>query len=217
MTNEPNKINSTKLKNAYSEAVESVDLNALQRFIASGKTAFPDSFVVYLEILELVRSLYSKYNTKSFIVNLLSSKPYSLSKHKATKLFYDAINFFYSDNDVKKIAWKNIYAQHLDNLAYYAIEKDDIDTARKCFMEAAKMRGVNDPDSDAIPDEMLSRPIIIYSMDPEQVGMQTASRHELGEFIDNLPEISERERVRIKSDAGVIDVKLFDDMEDDKV
>lgn len=164
-----------------------------------------------MELIELVRGMYSKYETKGFIVNTLMAEPYGLSRVRATRLYYDTLSFFYSDNNVKQKAWENIYATHLDNLAYYALEKDDIETARRCFLDAAKMRGVGREEKVDIPEEMLNRPVIIYSIDPAKAGIQPASRRELSDFIDNLPEISERERVRIKKDAGVIETTLFEE------
>lgn len=195
------------------DAVENCDLNLLQSYIQTGKVdALPDEIVIYLELLELVRSLYNKYETKNFIVNTLMSPVYGLSRHFAHRIYFDSLNFFYTDNDVKQKAWEKIYADHLDNLAYYALEKDDIETARRCFIDAAKFRGVGREEKSEIPAEMLNKPIVIYSIDPARAGIPTASRRELAEFIDNLPEISERERIRMKRDAGVIETTLFEDI-----
>ncbi len=155
--------------------------------------------------------MYSKYETKNFIINTLTSDVYGISRYMAIQLFHDALNFFYSDNNVKQVAWENIYANHLDNLAYLALEKDDIETARKCFIDAAKLRGVGSQKNKEIPKEYFSKPIIIYTLEPSDVGLPKTSKKELAEFIDNLPEISERERVRLSKDAGITDVTLFDD------
>lgn len=158
--------------------------------------------------------MYSKYETKTFIVNTLISETYGLSRYQANTLYYDALNFFYADNNVKQKAWENIYANHLDNLAYLAIEKDDIDTARKCFIEAAKLRGAGNEQGKEIPSEMLSKPIVIYTTDAERVGIPAVDRKALAKFIDDIPEITERERVRIQKDAGVTDVELFEDLDE---
>ena len=172
----------------------------------------PANMVRYLEIIEIIRAMYSKYETKSFIINTLMTPVYGFCRRDANRLYYDSLNFFFADNDVKQKAWQNIYAEHLENLAYYALERDELDIARRCFMDAANMRGVNKDEKNEIPAEMLNRPVIIYSIDPEKVGIPQASRRELAQFIDNLPEISERERVRVKRDAGVIETTLFEDI-----
>lgn len=171
----------------------------------------PNDVVLYLEMLELVRSMYSKYETKNIIIKTLTSPVYGLSREKALTIYYDSLNFFFADNNVKQKAWESIYADHLDNMALFAIEKEDLDTARKCFLDAAKLRGVGRIEKSEIPQEMLTRPVIIYTIDPEKLGIPQASRKELAEFIDNLP-ISERERVRVKRDAGVFETTLFEDM-----
>jgi hypothetical protein len=211
MTNEVKKLNINRRKKEYLKALENVDLNLLQHYIQSGKHDLPDNLVIYLELLEIVRSMYSKYETKTFIINTLTSDVYGLSRNTATTLFYDALNFFYSDNKVKQKSWENIYADHLDNLAYICIAKDDIDTARKCFVDAAKFRGVGAASNPEMPDEFKTKPLIIYTLDPSDVGLPKASKKELAAFIDNLPEISERERVRLSKDAGITEVTLFYD------
>lgn len=168
-----------------------------------------------MELLEIVRSMYSKYETKNFIVNTLTTDIYGLSRYQATSIYFDALNFFYADNGVKQKAWENIYANHLDNLAYLAIEKDDLDTARKCFLDAAKLRGAGNEQGREIPKEMLSKPVIIYTIEADQVGIAKADRKALAEFIDNIPEISERERVRLQRDAGITEVTLFEETIDE--
>jgi len=168
--------------------------------------------VRYLEIIEIIRAMYSKYETKSFIVNTLMTPVYGFCRRDANRLYYDSLNFFFADNDVKQKAWQNVYADHIDNLAYYALERDEIEVARRCFMDAANLRGVGKDEKSEIPPEMLNRPVIIYTIDASKVGIPQASRRELAEFIDNLPEISERERVRVKRDAGVIETTLFEDI-----
>lgn len=168
-----------------------------------------------MELIEMVRALYSKYETKGFILKVLMGEPYNINRHRANRLYYDSLSFFNSDNQVKQKEWENIYAEHLDKLAYYAWEKDDVETARRCFLDAAKFRGVGQLEKSELPKEMFARPVIVYSIDPEKVGIEKASRKQLGDFIDNLPDISERDRTRIKKDAGVIDPTIFTDFTND--
>lgn len=217
MTKNSNETSFARQKSEYSEALEQVDLNILQAHINSGRAdTLPDKLVIYLELLEVVRAMYNKYETKSFILNMLMSPVYGLTRKRATQLFYDALNFFYADNQVKQKAWENIYADHMDRLAYYAIARDEIENARRCFKDAALFRNVGRDEKTTVPDEMKQRPVVIYTMDPEKVGLPVANRKQLAEFIDNIPEISERERVRIKRDGGVTEVKLFDDFIDEE-
>lgn len=194
-----------------------MDLNALQAYVNKAETkSLPDTVVLYMDMLEMVRALYSKYETKTFIINILTSKTYNLSRHQAHKLYYDALNFFFADNKVKQVAWKNIYAQRLDDLAYYSIEIDDIESARRCFMDAATLRGVGKEEEMQTPDEMRQRPVVIYTIDAEKAGIEKANRTELAQFIDNIPEISERERVRLQRDSGITEVTLFEEIIDEK-
>lgn len=189
----------------------------LQDYITKGQVDnMPDDLVIYMELLEMVRSMYNKYETKPFIIRTLTSPAYGISKYMANQLYYDALNFFYADNDVKQKAWEKIYAQHLDNLAYYALEMNDLETSRRCFIDAAKLRGAGRDEKSEMPAEMFARPVVIYSMDAGKAGLPSVDRKQLASFIDALPEISEKERVRIKKDAGLEEIKLFEDYEEDE-
>jgi hypothetical protein len=190
-----------------------VNLDVLQHYIKTGKGSnLPEDLIMYMELLDMVRALYSKYETKSFILNTLMSDQYGLSRYMATQIYIDALNFFYSDNQIKQKAWENVYAEHLDKLAYYALETDDLETARKCFLDAAKMRGVGGDERANVPKEMEQKPVIIYTINPKQVGIPTASRLELAKFIDEIPDITERERARLKRESGVSEATLFEEI-----
>ena len=88
--------------------------------------------------------MYSKYETKTVIINTLMSPVYKLSRQQANKLFVDSLNYFYSDNKIKSDAWRQIYANKLEDLSAYALACDDIAQSRRCLNDAAKMRGVFD-------------------------------------------------------------------------
>lgn len=202
-------------RSGYSDILDEVTYADLQSYIISGRSNnLTSQFQKYLELLEIARSMYSKYETRAIIVNTLSQPIYGLNRAKATRVYYDSLNYFFSDNEVKAKAWQNVYASHMDNLAYYALEKDELETARRCFMDAAKLRGVGEKEIQQFPNDMLTRPVVIYSINPEQAGIPAASRLELSRFIDSLPEISERERDRVKRDAGVIESTLFEEVID---
>lgn len=171
----------------------------------------PAEIVRQLELMELVRSMYSKYETKAMIINTLMSPVYGISRNMANKIFVDALNFFYSDNKIKSDAWRQIYANKLEDLAAYALACDDISQSRRCLTEAAKMRGVFDEKVQDIPDEMRQRPVIIYTINPEQLGLPRVNRQELAKMIDEIPDINDSDRKRVKRDAGVFEFQLFEE------
>lgn len=183
----------------------------LQEWIASGKSkTLPDYLVEYLEQLELVRTLYSKYESKAFIIRTLKLT-YKLSDYLAQKVYTDSLNFFYSSNEVKVEAWANIYAEKLENAALAAWNLNDYETYGKLIAECAKLRGVGKEKPQEIPKDFYQRPYVIYTMKPEDVGLESVDRKALAAFIDELPEINEKQRLRLKRDARVEDIKIFDD------
>lgn len=183
----------------------------LQEWISSGKSkTLPKHLVEYLEQLEVVRSLYSKYESKAFIIRTLKLT-YKLTDYLANKVYAEALNFFYSSNEVKVEAWANIYAEKLENAALAAWDLSDYETYGRLIVEAAKLRGVGKDKPQEIPKDFYQRPVVIYTLKPEDVGLESVDRKTLAKFIDELPEINEKQKLRLKRDAMVEDVKIFED------
>jgi hypothetical protein len=142
--------------------------------------------------------------TKAGIIKLLKSEKYGLSDWMARRVYADALNFFYSEDDVRPRAWANLYAEKLDKMADMAIALGNLKEAKSFIAEAAKLRGCFDEDAPEIPQELLNpKTAIIYTADAESMGANRADRKELEAFIDAIPDIPEMSRQRIKEDAGV--------------
>lgn len=201
-----------------SSALDNIKYEQLQAYVMTGKTGeLSDELINYLSHLELVRSMNDKYQSRAGIVRILTSAAYGYSDYAARKLYADALNFFYSDNQVKREAWGNIYADRLDNLALLAIEDNRWDVAKECFKEAAKMRMGSEP-TNTVPDELFDRRPVFYTLNPEQVGLPgKVNRHKLARWIDQLPDIDENERRRIHRDGmtGKADGNILDIPEDE--
>lgn len=194
------------------DAISKYSIEQLRQLIENGNPSdLPAEVVRHLELMELVRSMYSKYETKTVIINTLMSPVYRLSRQQANKLFVDSLNYFYSDNKIKSDAWRQIYANKLEDLSAYALACDDIAQSRRCLNDAAKMRGVFDEKVQEIPDELLQRPVVIYTLNPEQLGLARANRSELAKLIDEMPDISDSDRQRVKRDASAFDFTLFEE------
>jgi hypothetical protein len=173
----------------------------LQAWIETGKAkGISNDLVNYLQALELVRSMYDKYKAKKFIVSTLMLPPWSLSEYRAGKLFTESINFFYANNDVKREAWANVYADKFDKLALIAIEMNDIQTAERCTSAAVKLR-MGERASQNIPRELLDRRPIIYTITPKDVNLPEANRTKLSKWIDSLDDIPNEERTRLHRDG----------------
>ncbi|MCX6270501.1 MAG: hypothetical protein NTU44_04635 [Bacteroidetes bacterium] len=187
-----------------------IRIEALQEWVDSGQSEeLPVAMVKYIEQLELIRSLYQKYNTREYIIKYLVKVYSNISRHRANQLFNDSLNFFYSNNDIKKEAWRNIYADKFDLAAAVCWQKDDMEGYRRNNESAMKARGLDVPEPQKLPDEFYDRRVIVYQMDARKVGIERVNRYELATFIDNL-DVSEQEKVKLQQDAGMITIDLFE-------
>ena len=205
------KLINLKQKVYYDE--ERQEYEHLQALIERGDTAnLPEKIVKYYEQIDFIRCLYNKYESKSFIINAVSKHWPSLTKHNATQLYFDTLNFFNLDNTVKVEAWANIYADRLDNMARICHELNDFETERRCIMDAAQLRGVGKDKGPQIPDELLDRRPVFYTIRLKDLGVPEINRNDLAAFIDKL-DISEKVRQRVRREALIEDVP-FEMMQD---
>lgn len=192
---------------------ESVDKFQIERILSTGNI---DSLTPaerdYYDLMELVRGLRArmmfpggrKIVTKAGIIKLLKSDQYGLSDWMARQIYSDALNFFYSEDNVRPRAWANLYAEKLEKYADLAAASGNLKTAANLIERAAKLRGCFDEASPEIPEELLSQsPVEIYTTDAESMGAPKTDRRELENFIDSIPDIPTIQRQRIKEDAGI--------------
>jgi len=200
-------ISSTELSNITPED--------LQLWIDTGAcTEFSEKMTAYLDRLELIRSMVAKYENPNFIVKTLLSLDNTLSKWQAQELISQAVNFFYCSNEIKKEAWRNIYAERLDNAAIFCWNNNDMEGFRRNTESAMKARRLGDPDKEDIPVDLLDRRTVIYQLDPVKMGIKKVSREELSSFIDKL-NLSESQTRKLQMDGGIIDVEFEEDGQQD--
>lgn len=196
--------------------LEDYKYEQILHFIESGaKGELSEDLVKYIQLLELIRSMYDKYQSESSIVNFLQKSPYNLSEFQAKKRFYEAINLFYADNNVKKQTWRNVYATRLDRAADLALKAAtsvaDLEVYKKIIDAAARMRQLDRQDEKEIPKELFDKPFKIYTLDPEKVGRKRADRNLLAQQIDSM-EVSEKEKDKAKRDGLLVDaIEIFED------
>lgn len=177
-------------------------------FIESGAQGdLPDELIEYIQLLELIRSMYDRYKSIPAIVNYLQ-KVHKLSEFVSKKRVNESINLFYADNQVKKQTWRNVYASRLDRAADLALKASnsvaDLEIYKKIIDAAARMRQLEREDEKELPKELFDKPFKIYTLNPERIGRKPADRNLLAQHIDNLS-ISEKEKDKIKADALLTD------------
>jgi hypothetical protein len=199
-----------------------ISLDEIYDFIENGvATEEKSDTVLYMLEMDKVRGMYlrlDKFPSKDHIIaHLIKVDGYS--RYFATKLYNQAMEYFYCDTTISKAAWRNIYAEKMEKVIAFAIQtmKDASDASKvaKMIFDMGKLRQLDQPDMEDLPSELFDRPFKLYTMNPEDVGIPKADRREIATFIDGLPELTELERDLIKREAGILPNKVFLDKIED--
>lgn len=203
---------------------EKIDPTSLNRILSTGdlECLTPEERE-YFSFMEMVRGLRArmllpggrKIVTKAGIIKLLKNN-YGFSDWMARRIYDDAINFFYSESTVTPRAWANLYAEKLEKMADLAFTGGKFKEGRALMNDAARLRGCFDEATPEIPEELLQpRTAIIYTSNAAALGAPSADRRELEAFIDEIPEIPQLTRQRVKEDAGILPKNLLKRMAED--
>ena len=208
--------------------INEVTLDDIYDFIQTGNPDnAPEHIVEYLELLTRVDGMIrriDKFGSKNAVVKhiVLVEKLFGqkLSYYKASKIYNEAIEYFFSDAEVLKKAWGNFYANIIDQEINFArqIKKDGQDSKRIVDMAkvAAEIRGVFEEDKEELPDELFRKPFVVYSTKAEELGLPKVDRNRLKEMIDSkIPDLSEKEKLRIYQEADIVQFEVFPDVEKD--
>lgn len=196
--------------------IDQIKLQDIYDFMETGTAAnAPTHIVQYLELLDKVRAMFlriDKFGSKEIIVKHLMTVD-KLSRYKAMQVCDEAQEYFYCDSQVSKAAWKNIYADKMEKMINFAMQTvKDVNDAQKVvkmLLDASVLRGLNEEDKEVIPDHFYEKPINLMSYDARIFEFGETNRQALDKFIDTLPELTEREKIRIKQEALLLPLKIF--------
>lgn len=199
-------------------SLDDVTLDQLYDFMEHGsiKNA-PPEIVDYLLLLDktmgMIRRIDIYGNKEAVIKHLVLAD--GLSPYKAKKIYSETIEYFHVDTEISKEAYRNYYADRMDKVTNFAmlIMKDVADAGKvhKMLLDSMIARGVNNPDKEVIPDHFYDKPVNLMSYDARIFEFGEANRTALDKFIETLPELTEREKIRIKQEALLLPLKIFPD------
>ncbi len=179
--------------------------------IANGKSSdLSNNEKLYLDLLTLINSLDKQFGRRSTI-KLLTSENFKFTYAQAVDYYNQADSLFYSNRGTTKEALRNKYAEMLENLSIAATK---VATSSKDFLasgelikEAAKIRGLNDPEIEKLPPQAYLKQYRVFSLTPKVTGLPEINRNELSQQIDTL-RIPEMAKKRIKNEAfiGIVDI-----------
>ena len=202
---------------------EDISLDDIYEFMETGNVAdAPEDLVEYLTVLETMHKMFLRiahFGTKEAILkHIMITRP-TISRYKANELYNDMLIYFYSDDTVPKKVYRNIYARRQDDIAtaitLMAKTPEDLDRASRVGERAYKMRDLETVDAPELPKELFEKPIKIYSMDASFLGEQPINRTLLAKSIDELEDFSPAEKMLMKQDAAIEQIKLFDNEQED--
>ena len=191
--------------------------DTLQDYIASGCTMelTADELDYYNALYALVgiNRKYGKDNAIAFLMN----EPFNVERLRARKMYSEAINLFYLNDTIENNAHRNLMYDNLMKAAQVvlqnAVSSKDMEVYGNLNIQAAKIKQLDKPDP-VKPKEIDEKPIKIYDLNPEAVGLDAANRQILAAQIDSV-DLPEREKVRLKRDANIVDID-FEEMLNDQ-
>lgn len=192
----------------------------LQDYIQSGSTMeLNDEEQRYLDILYLLNNMRRKYGKENAIA-FVQHAPYNIPYRRSRQMYDEAINLFYQDDNIEKQAHRNVLYENLMQAANVVMNTAkcprDLEIYGDLISRAYKVKGLDVPELPKVPEQLYAKPIKIYSLDPKMISIPQADRNALADRIDNM-EIPEREKNRIRQEAGVEDVhfmELLDEQEE---
>lgn len=202
--------------------IDNVGLDDLKEFLETGNPDnAPEAIVQYIELLTRIHGMtqrIDKWGSKEAVLKHLIAFE-GLSRHKASIIYNEAIEYFNTDKEVSKKAWRNFYANIIDQEMNFSrrIQKDTADAKRIVEMaeKAANMRGAFDEEIEELPEELFRTPFIVYACDTKLLGLPTVDRNRLSAQIDAYPELSEKEKIQIKREAQILPINIFPNEQED--
>ena len=191
--------------------------DTLKDYIASGFTMelTADELDYYNALYALVgiNRKYGKDNAIAFLMH----EPFNVERMRARKMYSEAINLFYLNDTIENNAHRNLMYDNLMKAAQVvlqnAVSSKDMEVYGNLNIQAAKIKQLDKPDP-VKPKEIDDKPIKIYDLNPEAVGLSSANRQVLAAQIDSV-DLPQTEKIRLKRDANIVDID-FEEMLNDQ-
>lgn len=200
--------------------IEQIDIQDIYEFMEKGNVDnAPPEIVQYLHLLDKIRGMLiriDQFSSDEVIVKHLMLVD-GLSRYKAKKIIDETREYFYRDSVVSKQAWRNIYAEKADKMLNFAMlmakdTKDAIAVVKSIADVVDKIRDLNTVDAPELSEEMFKPMMKVYTLDASVTEFTVpADRNKLAKLIEALPELTEREKDRIKQEALVTPLTIFPD------
>jgi hypothetical protein len=203
--------------------IEVMSLDDIYRFMETGNPDnAPQEVVDYLQLLQRVHGMILRidiHGSKQAVLKHIEITE-GLSRYKADQVYQEAIEYFYSDDQTTVKGYKNFYAQKMEQVLNFMMQKmetvGDGEKIIKSIKEIATLRGCYNEEKDPIPDELLQKKIFVYDFDADKLGLPKVDRNVVKKFIEEkIPELPEKHKQRLFEEADIIPFKAFPDVKTD--
>ena len=186
--------------------------NAIQEYLKNGgSSTLGNNEQTYLEILQIIYSFDVKCGKRATI-RILTRPPYNLSYDRARDLYAEAIELFNSGRQNSKEAMRFHLADTYDTLYHLALKKattvKEVLMASQILEKKKSILRLDQPDEQLPDEKQYLKQIRLLSIDPQSIGLPSANRDQLAQQIDALDDVPESAKVRLKMDAGIIDMDI---------
>lgn len=199
---------------SYLNTLEKLSPDLIQEFQKTGRSA-----VISPEMQQYIRELNSAFEISRFNFSVTYAAQLIVMRHPGMSIstakarFYDAINFFHVDCNIKEEAWNAKYADWYDDFADHCLKAGKHDTALRAKIKAQETRQqVNT----GFKPEDFQAPVLIVSnsLKAEDFGYESKNLHNIatkyqngmyGNFIEKL-DIPDADKKRLRKDAGIEDI-----------
>lgn len=203
------------------------NLGDLYKWIEAGQTtSAPEEFIQYVNLLEKIYRMMNRvdiYGSKEAIIKHLVTFEESLkgNRFKAIDLYNESFEYFNADEKISKKAWRNFYAAKLDQdyemARAIAEDASDYEKASRIADKAYKFRQLDQEDPPELPRSMFDKPIKVYTTDMDQFEAGNEDLKEIENWIEeNTKELTPKAIERIKQEAMILPIKIFDDEQADR-
>jgi CRISPR/Cas system CSM-associated protein Csm2 small subunit len=176
--------------------------------------SLPTEVVEYMSLMEKARDWHYQMKSRVYCLRQLKAHYFvrfgeTLADYSARQIYENALNYFYTDRNIRKESWRNILAEKYMLAAQICFEKNDLEGYRKFLNSVERIKRLNEKDDEGIDPKLLDRRVFVYFVSGKEIGIPEVDRTELGRMIDSY-DINESLKVKVKREAGTLPRKLFD-------
>lgn len=194
--------------------------HTLQDYLASGcQMELTDEELDYYNALYALVGIHRKYG-KENAISFLMHEPFNVERGRARQMYAEALNLFYLNDTVERDAYRTLLFDNLQKAALAVLQNatssKDMEVYGNLLVQAAKIKQLDKPDPVRL-EQPKEKPVKVYDLDPAAVGLPSANRLELARQIDGIDDLPEREKIRLRRDAGIEDIdfeEILDDTEE---